>query len=806
MAIIGKLRKLSFRQTAISSAVVAALLSGGLQAAEHPNTKVNYDASRNVNVIDMVMSIDWDFDSPPAGLERTFIENILKQSSQSLYTMTEGRQMLGKVFVYKNGQFMNNTDIQYLQKDGRANAHIGGIFNCQSCRNQMFAGTGETAEQHGKTLAHEFGHYVLALYDEYREVGGTSTEPGSPQDGDTPRDSIMHNHLGYVNLSTASDYPDASVQKTAHFRTYGKSAWEVLVSDPASDQTQVGRTQFDPFKNIQAPTAASLTRPATGWENDFQVVYMGSSNPSGTQTPSGGSGSTGVASGTINAIIIDTATTKAHLDAQINAAVQAIDATSTNGRVIVYAHPFSSTPVVPLTVLTDTTKSSIKTTLSKIGLDTAAEDTVVGDRLFDWAQAQFPSLFPSVAQAGTAEGYYYRFYSNGQALGIKGGEIFYLPGGGLENIKNLGAASQYVSQAKLELTATLQKALDSIKAVRTDADTPSVTLFTNASATVDSALMTAFRDARVSINPVALVSASTRSQTRMTSRAPGKSSLFDLAKGTLGKYEEAAKAGDLARSAGKVANAAEGDNVEVVTDGESPDVLAAGGKHSLTAKIAAAPLDGEVTFQAYWSEDDDSKLSFSITTPSGTVITPTTLPAGVTYTRNAGEGEASFTVSDSFSGRAGNWASTITASAATDEEVFQEVMVKSNLSATLDLFGGSDEDTRAMFAEVELSGPLPVKGASVSGDVHSASSGQKVGATLTFKDDGVAPDKKAGDGKYTASLSSLAVGEYELKVAVSNDGTAVFSTAGSTKKGSDATAETVPAFQRSASEVFKKVR
>jgi hypothetical protein len=281
-----------------------------LLAAEHQMTKVNYDATRNVNVMDLVMSIDWDFDNPPEGRDKAFIEAIARQASASLFTMTEGRQMLGKVYVYKNSQFMNNTDIQYLQRNGRANAHPAGFTNCQSCRVQQFAGTGESAVDHGKTVAHEFGHYILGLMDEYREAGGTSTEPGSPQDGDTPRDSIMHDHLRFTNVSTADDYTDEALRKTAQYRVYGKSAWEVIVSPPASDPpTMTGRLQYEPFRtNFALPTAATLTRPTTGWENDLQMVYMGTAPASPTARAAG---TTGVA-GPINAIVIDTTTSAAH--------------------------------------------------------------------------------------------------------------------------------------------------------------------------------------------------------------------------------------------------------------------------------------------------------------------------------------------------------------------------------------------------------------------------------------------------------------------------------------------------------------
>ena len=252
------------------------LLSCSTPAAEHPLTKLHYDEAAKVNTIDVVMSIDWDINAPPAGRDKNFVENILKQTSQSLYAMTEGRVRLGKVSVYSNKQFMDNTDIQYLLKNGRANASISGFNTHKSATIQMFTETGETEDAHGKTVAHEFGHYLLGIFDEYREEGKKSTDPGDPQDGDTPRDTIMNDHLKFEAISTPADYADSAMQNTAHFRTYKQSAWETLISPNGNEPAGYPkRAQLQAFQGMTAPDAASLTKPKTGWEAALQVVYMG---------------------------------------------------------------------------------------------------------------------------------------------------------------------------------------------------------------------------------------------------------------------------------------------------------------------------------------------------------------------------------------------------------------------------------------------------------------------------------------------------------------------------------------------------
>lgn len=800
----------------LSATALAAILSfGGLasKAAEHQLTKINHDAARNVTVLDLVMSIDWDFDSPPAGRDKAFIEGILRQASQSLYTMTEGKQMLGKVYVYKNSQFMTNTDIQYLAADGRANAHVAGITGCKPCRVQQFAGTGETPVDHGKTVAHEFGHYVLGLFDEYREVGGTSTDIGFPQDGDTPRDTMMHNHLQFANVSTADDYLDTNVRKTAQFRVYGKSAWEVMVSPSESDPERAGsgrRVYFDAFKNMAAPTASALRRPTTGWENDLQVVYMG-----GAAAPAAASDRVrpnaavvNTSSGPINVIVIDTTTTADHLAAQRTAAMQMIDAAGPNNRVAVYAFPFNLAPVVDLTRLnSDAARTAVKAAIGKIAGENDSTDAVVADRLFALAETLAPSLAPKGPASQSAGGFVYRLYPTGIALGVSSGVLYLYNPTAPTPLQSLGPVSAFLPQAKGTYTDALQKALALINGIKVLGDTPAVTPITVATRTVDSALVASFRGAGVAVNPLGITTPGAASQAgRFRAQAVGQTSLHDLAKGTFGAFKEGAKVSELARAAGKVANSSEGDSVEVISDAESSGPLAAGATHVVTSVVAAGGIDGKIVFSAFWNPADDAKLSYSLTTPSGTTVSPTSLPAGITYNRDATEGEATYTVAANFAGLAGTWRSTVSASAATTDAVGQEVLADTQLSAVIELHGMAATEKGAGYAVVEVSGPLAVENAVVKADVYNAATGATVRTGLTLKDDGVAPDDQAGDGQYAVDLSDLPNGEYEIVVTVTNGGQAAFTTKGNTKQGTNKPPVALPSFQRVTSELFVKER
>lgn len=199
-------------------------------------------------------------------------------------------------------------------------------------------------------------------------------------------------------------------------------------------------------------------------------------------------------------------------------------------------------------------------------------------------------------------------------------------------------------------------------------------------------------------------------------------------------------------------------------------------------------------------------MTYTLTTPSGTVVSPTSLPAGITYAHNAAEGEATYTVAANFAGLAGTWRSTITANGATSEPVGQEVLTDTQLAAVIELHGMAAADKGSAYAVVEVSGPLAVQNAVVKADVYNAATGATVRSGLVLKDDGVAPDDQAGDGQYTINLTDLPQGEYEIVVTATNGGQAVFTTKGNTKQGTNKAPVALPNFQRVSSELFLKER
>ena len=264
------------------------LLGGAALAGNHPLTKVVFDKTSGTSYIDQVVHIDWDIDNPPSlmiddvstPLNRAYITSIMQIASDLLYTMTEGRMRLGKISVYSNA-YLDQADMQILNKSGRPNAHIDGLDGA-GLRNQNFTqpfGEPANVTYIGKTVAHEFGHYILGLFDEYREVGKFDTSnPSAPQDRDTPRETIMNSQMEYSRLSIAADYADVTKRQTAHYRWFGQSAWETLVADPATDLPHTkawkNRTWFDSFKGMTLPAKLAVPVDANKARASLQITFM----------------------------------------------------------------------------------------------------------------------------------------------------------------------------------------------------------------------------------------------------------------------------------------------------------------------------------------------------------------------------------------------------------------------------------------------------------------------------------------------------------------------------------------------------
>lgn len=250
--------------------------SVAVQAGSHPLTK--HETTGGVGFFDLVVSLNWE---PDQADKDGRLKNAFEQFAKDVYMMSEGKQKVRKLYVFTDSEQMNSADVRMLDVGGRSNANAGGIFHSAGrilTYTKFSNGTARSDSYIGHTIAHEFGHYAYALFDEYQGSVSWSLWPSKPRSGDNPRPTIMNYQGDYQWFSIAADYDQAEEQKTAQWRYYGSSAWDTLVRATADDnrpwffRSGYDRVRWSEFDGVTAPTA--LTKPSAGWDSDFEIIYM----------------------------------------------------------------------------------------------------------------------------------------------------------------------------------------------------------------------------------------------------------------------------------------------------------------------------------------------------------------------------------------------------------------------------------------------------------------------------------------------------------------------------------------------------
>lgn len=271
-------------------------------------TAVEMIGDQRVQFFDLTLNVDWDYDDasdpkrtqlgtgdnrggtgpnarPAVVLDRAYITNLVNQTARTLFVMTNGQHRLRNVYIFKKGKFGQNVDIRVLNVPGRANASAPGwladgglttnnyITNCNAenqpdgecAGDDLTVLDPENFVQTGEVIAHELGHYLYALFDEYVDPKECSADnPASPCKDDVARPTAMNNQAAAYRISTQADYPQSDFAKTAHGRAYGESAWQTLVKDPANDSSTAKeahgnrRIRFEAFNGVGVPAIADL--------------------------------------------------------------------------------------------------------------------------------------------------------------------------------------------------------------------------------------------------------------------------------------------------------------------------------------------------------------------------------------------------------------------------------------------------------------------------------------------------------------------------------------------------------------------
>ena len=697
------------------------------QAAVHPMSAVKTD-STTLQTIDLAANVDFDFDASPAvvanglTLNRAYVESVLKSTAQTLFSMTEGRHRIGSVFVYRNNRFGNNVDIKIIGLiGGRSNAHGSGLGKTGRTSNNYTAfpdSPTDTAEGLGKTIAHEMGHYIYGLFDEYREEGRAFNPNSitSPADDDTPLSTLMHNQAEFGGFSTPADY--TATTKTAHGRAYSASAWEVLARDPDKDPEVIknrGRTSYPAFAGFVPKNQGSLTKPVAGFDAAFKVVFM----PDPT---------------VVEQFVISRAVTLAQLAAIKNAVQQSIQRLPLGANIYVGIN--TSPGDVLIKMATFETEAA-----RKAALDAVEALTV------DSTSPDFPTA------ASNAVGNIEALYSTNAI--VRGAST---------------ALNVFSNANESYFTSTFNRLRESNTALNGN-------IITGAPGASSS-------NAKRAVAVEDLAKSAMRA--KAATSAPTMT-LAQIAHATGGHYNDAHRASELTVGAAKAVSASSGIS-EATLATQFVTGIAAGGSFAMKSSVLAKN-DGKLNFTASWeNQSDNANIRYELTAPDGTRYAPNNVLAkqtlgvnnDVKYEFDADSNTAYFEVAKSYTGRAGDWTSTVVALAAINAPIDQVSAAESTLRAETDVLLDGSPNPILTF---ELASDRAVLGATVTALFYGADGELKL--TKVLLDDGTGGDIVPGDGTYSVAVGGLLPpGQYDVVVnAGAGPSGAVFSSAGATVKG-----------------------
>lgn len=761
----------------VSVAIASAPIAPAF-AANHPNSHIE-----QVSVVNLVANVDWDYDAdapdqvgtPKAGtlptkLTKDYITAIMREFARTQFIMTEGRHRIGKIYIYKNGRFGENVDFQLINKDGRSNASAASWAQNAGTSTNFLSGGGRARDlfQVGRVIAHENGHYMYGLYDEYREAGKAfdATQPSSPADQDFAKATLMNNQNKFTRLSLPSDYLSGNPNdqnQTAQARTYatdqksltGGSAWEVLARDPSLDpnpSTRTRRILFDAFKGMSVPqTESNLTKYVkvlcNGRESNVYAEFdCGDPAPSETYTrvqlaPEIDRVSTFAA---FTNLLWQAAGGSLTQDATDGAAGSAF----ANFKVI-----WADSPAVPpgggaaRTALSRTVLMlDTSLTVENIGLAVTAAQAIVNNA----TESEFIGLA----------------LSSGSSAPLM--PLTQTNSGGKAAL--LAALTAYVPTVKpLDLKSAYNAVLPALQNGAIDGDANNVTLITYPGTAVQASLAETARTNRIPINAVTLQSFFTETNRALIAQsgghdAAGQIPIESLSQMSGGHPVTGRTVADAAAKAAMMEHQAKGENMALVVSESARFVRA---ESRLTSFSLNANDRGVVNTTWYFDPHDAGKLSFGLISPSGRTITNVAAgsdPAG---------GHVTIKIDNTSGDQVGKWTATVQANAATDGEVDLDVISPTKLNLQVQI-SGQDRDLAPIITAI-FAGEKPVSHANVTAQVLDAKTGAIIKNSLVLLDDGTGLDQRANDGTYTLDLAKLLpAGDYIIKVSATTTDASMF--------------------------------
>lgn len=765
-----KLKALNFAVAAVVAGASAVSLTYSQQslAANNPLSRVSVVEKvdgKSVQYFDLTLNVDWDYDNaadpkriqlgtganrgagrPEVVLNRDYIIDLVNQTARTLFVMTNGHHRLGNVYVFKNGKFGQNVDIRVLNVPGRANASAPGwmsdgglttnnyITNCNAQNapdGECPVGQGQTDldvldpenfVQTGEVIAHELGHYLYALFDEYVDGKDCDPEaPASPCKDDIERPTAMNNQAKAYRISTLDDYPSRDFSKTAHGRAYGESAWQTLIKDPAQDNATAKeshgnrRIRFDAFTGLSVPAINDL--------KNFTDSDDANSSPAGGRDVR-------LARQTGNGADVATFT---GYDTKLKLVFEGVD-----GQVDAVAKP-RNVLVIDRTLPTATFNEAI--TAAKGLVDRASENS-------RFAIVTMP------AQQGADLGFTNSMDTNSKTAVKNALNMLTRVDGSADLQAAYTAAKDFVTGARPK-TGT-----------ENAANTDTLTLLTLNTTTVPSGLGATARGDKIAFNVLGFKAPATAAAAPAPAPAQNLQTLASASGGsnnTVKSANEAIKEGDSALKE------AAGESEALMAADLSDDPFVASAPLTTEFDVNTA-VDGNVEVRWYFTTADTGKLTFNC---AGSAVTTSSL--------SDEESMASCTITSS-GAKTVTATTTGNANAVEVEVVSKPAGAAVELSAMID--GGTLETNRPPVLMAKLAGSTPITGAIIKVLIFDAdsTSDQPVIPEITLNashDAGNNGDNRANDGIYTLNLAGrLAAGNYVVIAEATTDANSKFSSQG----------------------------
>jgi photosystem II stability/assembly factor-like uncharacterized protein len=250
-------------------------------------------------LFNLVVAIEWDAND--AYLSE--IERSVRSASDFLYDMTDGQMAFGQVAIYEQPEQWVNADIQIAASNiVRPHAYVGGLTDADRAHvirlgrawdgNSGSQGAWDQPDGY-HTLAHEFGHYGIYLYDEYfafvRDAQGnvigerpaSCTGLGNRSSATAAVNASVMDYQYASSELAMRDVPglwSSLCQLTAQWQINGESDWETLIRKYADAQVPP-RWQFTTPADRGGVLAGPNSLPS-GILNLPQVtIYRGGAAP-----------------------------------------------------------------------------------------------------------------------------------------------------------------------------------------------------------------------------------------------------------------------------------------------------------------------------------------------------------------------------------------------------------------------------------------------------------------------------------------------------------------------------------------------